>query len=102
MEGILIQAQDSPTETNISVFQTVLERQMEDKTFSNKLKALMNELKSNEEVNQVFFKGINLKGGAEIGDVEQTATRDGSVNQEAVTEVEFGGNFKIGKVKQES
>ena len=100
LEGILTQAQDNPIETNKSVFQTVLGTQMEDdEAFAQKLKALMDELKSDEQINQIFFKGINVKGDAEIGDVEQTATPGGSVRQEAVTEVEVGGNLKIGNVK---
>ncbi len=101
MEGILTQAQDNPIETNKSVFKTVLETQMEDdEAFAQKLKALMDELKSDEQVNQIFFKGVNVKGGAEIGDVEQTTTPGASVRQEAVTEVEVGGDLKIGHVKQ--
>lgn len=101
MEGILTQAQDNPIETNKSVFKTVLETQMEDdEVFAQKLKALMDELKSDEQVNQIFFKGVKVKGGAEIGDVEQTATPGGSVRQEAVTEVEVGGDLKIGNMKQ--
>ena len=46
--------------------------------------------------------GVKVKGGAAIGDVEQTATRGGSVKQEAVTEVEVGKDLKIGNVKQQS
>ena len=61
-----------------------------DSEFAQKLKTLMDELKSDERVNQIFFKGVNVKGSAEIGDVEQTTTRGGSVTQEAVTGVEVG------------
>ena len=103
VEGKLTKAQEDPSEKNKTRFERELAEQMEDdKAFAEKLKGLMDELKSDEQVNQIFFKGVKVKGGAEIGDVEQTTTRDGSVNQEAVTEVEIGGNFKIGKVKQES
>ena len=102
MEGILTQAQDNPTETNKSVFKTVLETQMEDKAFAQKLKELMDELESDKQVKQIFFKNVNVKSDVEIGDVEQTTTRDGSVTQEAFTEVEAGGKIKIANVKQQS
>lgn len=39
---------------------------------------------------QIFVnKGVKVKGDAEIGDIEQTPTPGGSVNQEAITEVEI-------------
>ncbi|MDJ0897492.1 MAG: hypothetical protein QNJ55_01690 [Xenococcus sp. MO_188.B8] len=102
MEGALVQAENNPTEDNKKFFQQVLERQMRsDSEFAHKLKILMNELESNEQVHHIFFKGVNVKGDAEIGDVEQTATGGGSVTQEAFTEVEIGGNLKIGNFKQQ-
>ncbi|MGK7948088.1 MAG: hypothetical protein AB4368_04610 [Xenococcaceae cyanobacterium] len=103
VEGKLTKAQEEPNEKNKSRFERELAEQMEDdETFAQKLKTLMDELKSDEQVNQIFFKGVNVKGDAEIDDVEQTTTRSGSVTQEAVTEVEVGGNLKIGNVKQQS
>ena len=101
VEGKLTKAQEAPSNKNKNRFERELTEQMEDdEAFAQKLKALMDELKSDEQVNQIFFKGIKVKGGAEIGDVEQTATPGGSVRQEAVTEVEVGGELKIGNVKQ--
>jgi hypothetical protein len=73
-----------------------------DREFADKLKALIEELKSDEQVKQIFFKDVEVTGQAEIGNVEQTATREGSVIQEAVTGVKVGGNLKIGNVKQQS
>ncbi len=101
VEGKLIKAEQEPNEKNKTRFERELVEQMEDdRAFAQKLKALMDELKSDEKVNQIFFKGVKVKGGAEIGDVEQTARQGGSVTQEAVTEVEVGGDLKIGNVKQ--
>lgn len=105
VEGKLTKAQEDPSDKNKSRFEQELIYQMEDdEAFAKELKELMDELKSDDKVRQIFFKGVNVKGDAEIGDIEQkqTTTRGGSVNQEAVTEVEVGGNFKIGNVKQES
>ena len=103
VEGKLTKAQEDPSEKNKSRFERELAEQMEDdEAFAQKLKALMDELKSDEQVNQIFFKGVNVKGGAEIGDVEQTTTRSASVTQEAVTGVEVGKGLKIGNVKQRS
>ena len=103
VEGKLTKAQEDPSEKNKSRFEQELTYQMEDdEAFSQKLKTLMDELKSDEQVNQIFFKGVNVKGSAEIGDVEQTTTRGGSVIQEALTGVQVGKELKIGNVKQQS
>ena len=75
MDGALVQAETNPTEENKKFFQQVLEMQMQsDSEFAQKLKGLIDELKSDEQVNQIFFKGVNVKGDAEIDNVEQTAT----------------------------
>jgi hypothetical protein len=101
VEGKLLKAQEEPSDKNKSKFERELAEQMEeDEAFAKKLKALMNELKSDDQVNQIFFKGVSVKGNAEIGDVKQTATPGSSVTQEAVTQVEVGGNLKIDNVKQ--
>ncbi len=63
--------------------------------------AIVDKLKSDDQVSQIFFKGVNVKGDAQIDDVEQT-TAGSSVTQEAVTQVHVGGNLKIGNVKQKS
>ena len=103
VEGKLTKAEQDSNEKNRSRFEHELVEQMEDdEAFAQKLKALMDELKSDEQVNQIFFKGVNVKGGAEIGDVEQTARQSGSVTQEAVTDVEVGKDLKIGNVKQQN
>lgn len=103
VEGILTQAEESPTEANKKMFQTILEMQVsQDEAFANLLKALVDELKSDSEVNQVFLKGIDVSGSAEIGDISQVATSARSVNQEAATDLLIGGDIKIGNVKQQS
>ena len=101
VEGILTRAEEEPSEKNKSRLEQELAEQMEgDKKFAEELESLVKELKSDDQVSQIFFKGVNVKGDAEIGDVEQTAQKGGSVTQEAVTQVEVGGNFKIGNVNQ--
>lgn len=103
VEGILTQAEEAPTEANKKMFQTILEMQVsQDETFAKVLKALIDELKSDREVNQVFLKGINVSGSAEIGDINQTATYGSSINQEAATDLKVGGDLKIGNIKQQS
>lgn len=101
IEGKLTKAQEDPSEKNKNRLEQELEVQMEDdEAFANKLKNLVNELRSDQHI-QVFFKGVNVTGKAEIGDVEQTAASGGSIQQEAVTDVKVGGDFKIGNVKQQ-
>lgn len=102
VEGILTQAEENPTEANKQMFQTVLEMQVsQDEAFANKLKILIDDLKSNSQVNQIFLKNIDVAGSAEIGDVRQISTSGNSVNQEAATNLKIRGNLKIGNVKQE-
>jgi hypothetical protein len=103
VEGILSQAEESPTEANKQMFQTILEMQVsQDEVFANLLKVLVDELKSDSEVNQIFLKGIDVSGSAEIGDVSQIANSASSVNQEAATDLKISGDLRIGNVKQQS
>ncbi|MBP5975965.1 Fis family transcriptional regulator [Brasilonema sp. CT11] len=103
VEGILMQAEKNPTEANKQMFQTVLEMQVsQDEIFANDLRALVDELKSNSQVNQIFLKDVDVLGSAEIGDVRQITTSGSSVNQEAATNLKLGGNLKIGNVKQQN
>ena len=99
--GKLTKAQEDPSDKNKSRFERELVEQMEDdRAFAQKLKALMDELKSDEKVNQILLKNLKVKGSADIEEIEQEATGEGGVNQEAVVDVEVGGNLKIGKAKQ--
>lgn len=101
VEGKLIKAQEEPNEKNKSRFERELSEQMEDdEEFAAKITKLMQELKLEPKVNQILFKNVKVKGGAEIEEIEQEATGEGEVNQEAVVEVEVGENLKIGKAKQ--
>jgi hypothetical protein len=103
VEGILTQAEESPTEANKKMFQTILEMQIsQDEVFANLLKALVDEVKSDREVNQIFLKDIDISGSAEIGDISQIATSARSVNQEAATSLKISGDLKIGNVEQKS
>ena len=101
VEGKLTKAQEDPSEKNKSRLEQELASQMEDdEAFAKKLKDLVEELKSDQHV-QIFFKGVDIKGGAEIGNIEQTTTSGRAVQQEAVTDVKVGGDLKIGNVKQQ-
>lgn len=103
VEGILSQAEESPTEANKKMFQTILEMQIsQDEVFANLLKTLVDDLKSDSEVNQIFLKGIDVSGNAEIGDISQIATSTRSTNQEAATDLKISGDLKIGNVNQQS
>lgn len=102
VEGILAQAEETPTEANKKMFQTILEMQVsQDEVFANLLKALVDEMKSNNQVNQIFLKGIDVSGSAEVGDISQFAASSSSVNQEAATDLKISGDLKIGNVKQQ-
>ncbi len=74
----------------------------DDEAFAKKLKTLMDELKSDKQIEQIIIEHSKIQGGAEIGSVEQTTTRDGSVTQKVVTGVEVGKDLKIGNVKQQT
>ena len=101
IEGKLTKAQEEPSEKNKSRLEQELAAQMEDdEAFAKKLKDLLEEMKSDQHV-QIFFKGVDVTGGAEVGDIEQTETSGGTVQQEAVTDVKVGGDLKIGNVKQQ-
>lgn len=101
IEGKLTKAQEDPSEKNKSRLEQELAAQIEDdEAFAKKLKELAEELKSDQHI-QIFFKGVDVMGRAEIGDIEQTATSGGSAQQEAVTDVKVGGDLKIGNVKQQ-
>ncbi|MEH2334246.1 hypothetical protein [Nostoc sp.] len=98
-EGLLTRAQENPIEKNTSKFQDELETQMEeDKAFANRLQELMTQLKLNETINQIVIKGVQVKGKAKLGNIDLAATRDGSVNQEAVVDSQFGDDLDLGNV----
>jgi hypothetical protein len=98
-EGILKRAEENPTQKNQATFQDELETQMqEDETFAKRLQELVTQLKANETINQMFLKGVKVKGQAKVGDIDLTATRDGAVNQEAVVDAEFGDDLNLGNV----
>ena len=100
--GLLTKAQEQPTEKNQLKLQNELSDQMEeDLLFATELTELMQDLKSEPNFNQIFFKQVDVKGSAEIAGIEQEATGKGSVKQEAVVDVQVGGDLKIGQVKQQ-
>jgi hypothetical protein len=56
---------------------------------------LINEIKSDEKANTIFFKGMNIQGSATIGDID---LKSKGGNMEAVTDSEIGGDFTMGNV----
>lgn len=99
--GKLIKAEEEPSDKNKSRFKGELVEQMEDdEEFAARITQLMEELKSEPKVNQILLKNLKVKGSAEIEEIEQEARGEGSVSQEAVVDVEVGGDLKIGKAKQ--
>jgi len=102
-EGLLTRAQENPIEKNTSKFQGELETQMEeDEAFANRLQELMTQLKSNETINQIVLKGVEVKGKAKVGDIDLTATKDGSVNQEALVDSQFGDDLDVGNLNMKA
>jgi len=102
-EGIMTRAQENPIEKNTAKFQDELETQMqEDEAFAKRLQELMTQLKSNEMINQIVIKGVEVKGKAKVGNIDLAATRDGSVNQEAVVDSKFGDELDLGNVNMKA
>lgn len=104
VEGKLIKVQEDPSDKNKTRFEQELTNQIEDdEDFARNLKALAEELESNEQVKQVFFQGVSIKDSLEIGNVRQENTAKGvPVEQTAFTQVDVGGSVKIGDVSQRS
>lgn len=102
VKGILVQAQEIPTETNKQMFKSVLEMQIsQDKEFEKTLRSLMDEIQTFDQAKQMFLKDIDVSGDAEIGDIIQNKTSSRSVNQEAAVNLKVGGSLKIGNVNQQ-
>ncbi|MEL7006166.1 MAG: hypothetical protein AAFN93_26075, partial [Bacteroidota bacterium] len=101
VEGVLTQAEESPTEANKKMLQTILEMYLsQDKAFENLLKSLIDELKSDSQGNQVLLKDIDVDGNAEIGDIIQSAEFNDEIDQEAATNLKIRGDLKIGNIQQ--
>lgn len=93
VEGKLLKAQEEPSDKNKGRFTQELEILMEDdQEFASKLKTLIDEIKSDEKANTIFFKGMNIKGSAKLGKLD---LKSKGGNMEAVTDSEIGGDFTI-------
>jgi hypothetical protein len=103
LEGILTQAENQPTETNRTIFQTVLQSQIDgDSAFANQLQQLVEQLQAEDPgVRQVILSGIEVSGDITAKDITQKATRDGSVEQEMLTQVK-ANNINVGNLNQEA
>jgi hypothetical protein len=103
LEGILTQAENQPTETNRTTFQSVLQSQIDgDSAFANQLQQLVEQLQAQDSgVRQVILSGIEASGDVTAKDITQKATRDGSVEQEMLTQVK-ANNIDVGNLNQET
>lgn len=100
VEGKLTKVQEAPSEKNKRRLEQELAVQMEDDAaFAKKLKDLVEELNSEPSV-QIFFKGVEVAGGAKIGDAKQDMTSKRSGRQEAVTDSKVDGDFEMGDMEQ--
>ena len=98
VEGKLLKAQDNPSEKNQDRFKRELELvdlMADDANFANQLKTLIEEIKSDAKANTIFFKGMNIKGNAQLGNV---ALESQGGSMEAITDSEIGGDFTMGDV----
>ena len=96
VEGKLLKAQDDPSEKNQDRFKRELVDLMEDdENFANQLKTLIDEIKSDAKANTIFFKGMNIKGNAQLGNV---ALESQGGNMSAITDSEIVGDFTMGDV----
>ena len=96
VEGKLLKAQEDPSEKNQDRFKRELVDLMaDDENFANQLKTLIDEIKSDAKANTIFFKGMNIKGNAQLGNV---ALESQGGSMEAITDSEIGGDFTMGDV----
>ncbi len=96
VEGKLLKAQDNGSEKNQDRFKRELVDLMaDDANFANQLKTLIEEIKSDAKANTIFFKGMNIKGNAQLGNV---ALESQGGSMEAITDSEIGGDFTMGDV----
>ena len=103
VEGKLTKAQEDPSDKNKSRFEQELTYQMEDdEAFAQKLKTLMDELKSDGKFNLSFMTDVDAEGKVKTGDINLKATRGNSVNEKAFVKVKTGGDIETGNVNLES
>lgn len=102
-EGLLTRAQNQPTEPNKAKFQDELQTQMyADEAFANKLKELVQKLQAQDErIRQVVLSEIEVSGDLKAKDINQKATRSGSVEQEMLKQVK-ATNIDLGNLNQEA
>ena len=102
-EGLLLRAENQPTESNKAKLQDELQTQMNtDEGFAHKLKEIVEQLQAqNEKVRQVVLSEIELTGDLKAKDISEKATRGGSVEQEMLKGVK-AKNIDVGNLNQEA
>ncbi|MCV3213618.1 hypothetical protein OGM63_08775 [Plectonema radiosum NIES-515] len=102
-EGLLTRAENQPTEANKIKLQDELQTQIDgDEAFAQKLKDLVELLQAQDAtIRQVVLSEIQLSGDLKAQDINQKATRDGSVEQEMIKGVK-AANIDVGNLNQEA
>ncbi len=102
-EGLLTRAENQPTEANKTKLQDELQTQIDaDEAFAQKLKELVQQLQAQDAtIRQVVLSEIELSGDLKAQDINQKATRDGSVEQEMLKGVK-AVNIDVGNLNQEA
>ncbi|MGI2909588.1 hypothetical protein [Tolypothrix sp. VBCCA 56010] len=102
-EGLLTRAENQPTEANKTKLQDELQTQIDaDEAFAQKLKDLVALLQAQDAtIRQVVLSEIELSDDLKAKDINQKATRDGSVNQEMIKGVK-AKSIDVGNLNQEA
>jgi ABC-type phosphate transport system auxiliary subunit len=102
-EGLLTRAENQPTEANKTKLQEELQTQIDaDEAFAQKLKDLVALLQAQDAtIRQVVLSEIELSDDLKAKDINQKATRDGSVNQEMIKGVK-AKSIDVGNLNQEA
>lgn len=104
LEGILTQAENQPTETNMTTFQTVLQAQIDaDGGFANQLQQLVEQLQAQDPgVLQVMLGGMEADGDIRVKNPTQEATRNGSIEQVMLTDLKAKKDIIVEGVSQKA
>lgn len=102
-EGLLLRAENQPTEVNKAKLQEELQTQMDaDEGFAHKIKEIVEQLQAEDErVRQVVLSEIELSGDLKAKDISQKATPGSAVEQEMLKGVK-AQNIDVGNLNQEA
>lgn len=104
MSGILDQLKKQPTEeTNQEILQKLLEKQMQqDEEFTQKVKALVEELDSSGTIEQTMLSGVEVEENIEAKNMTQkSSSSEANSKQEMATNLK-AKNVNLGDLNQEN